>query len=150
MLHDRRIRGSKANIDHIAVTPSGIYVVDAKRYHGRRPRLQVNGGLFQPRTERRLVGTRDGTKLVRGVHKQVQVVSRAIDYLSAGRPVPPVVGVLCFVEADWPLIGGSFTIDGVLVEWPKKTYGRLTQAGPSDPGRVEAWHRDLAGAFPSA
>jgi hypothetical protein len=30
-LHDRRIPGSKANIDHIAVTTAGIWVIDAKR-----------------------------------------------------------------------------------------------------------------------
>jgi hypothetical protein len=150
MLHDRRIPGSKANIDHIAVTPSGIYVIDAKRHRGRRPRLQVEGGLLRPRTEKLLVGTRDCTKLVTGMHRQVEVVSRAVDYLSAGRPVPPVGGVLCFVDADWPLIGGAFSVDGVLVEWPKKTYSRLTHAGPSEPAQVEAWHRDLAESFPRA
>ena len=150
MLHDRRIPASRANIDHIAVTPSGIYVIDAKRYRGRRPHLQVEGGLFRPRTERLIVGTRDSTKLVAGMHKQVQVVSRALDLLAAGRPVPPVTGVLCFVDADWPLIGGAFTIDGVLVEWPKKTYGRLTQVGSLDAVQVQTWHKELAEAFPRA
>jgi hypothetical protein len=150
MLHDRRIPGTKANIDHIAVTSSGIYVIDAKRYRGRRPRLEVQGGLLRPRTEKLLVGTRDCTKLVSGMHKQVEVVSRAVHYLAAGRSVPPVVGVLCFVDAEWPLIGGAFTVDGVHVEWPKKTYGRLTQVGSSGPGEVDVWHRDLADAFPPA
>jgi hypothetical protein len=150
MLHDRQIPGSKANLDHIAVTPTGVYVIDAKRYRDRRPRLQVDGGLLKPRTERLFVGTRDSTKLVAGMHKQVQVVSRALDYLAAGRPVPPVTGVLCFVDADWPLIGGSFTIEGVLVEWPKKTYGRLTQPGSLDSAQVQTLHKDLAEAFPRA
>ena len=88
--------------------------------------------MFRPRTERLIVGTRDSTKLVAGMHKQVQVVGRVLDYLAAGRPVPPVIGVLCFVDANWPLIGCAFTVDGVLVEWPKKTYGRLTQVGSLD------------------
>lgn len=30
VLHDRAIPGSRANIDHIAVTPSGVQVVDTK------------------------------------------------------------------------------------------------------------------------
>ncbi len=34
ILHDRRVRGSTANIDHIAVGPGGIVVVDAKAYSG--------------------------------------------------------------------------------------------------------------------
>ena len=34
VLHDRRLPGSKANIDHIAVTANGVWVIDAKRYRG--------------------------------------------------------------------------------------------------------------------
>lgn len=34
LLHDRRIPRSKANIDHLAVTASGVYVIDAKKYRG--------------------------------------------------------------------------------------------------------------------
>jgi len=42
-LHDRRILRSKANIDHIAIGPNGVYVIDTKRYGaelscGRQPR----------------------------------------------------------------------------------------------------------------
>jgi hypothetical protein len=76
VLHDRRTPGTRANIDHIAVTPTGIYVIDAKKYKGR-PSLKVEGGILRPRTEKLLVGTRDQTKLVDGVLKQVDVV-RAI------------------------------------------------------------------------
>ena len=32
----------------------------------------------------------------------------------------PVIGSLCFVEADWPLIGGAFATRGVQVLWPKR------------------------------
>lgn len=35
MLHDRRIPRSRANIDHLAVTRSGVFVIDAKKYKGR-------------------------------------------------------------------------------------------------------------------
>lgn len=117
VLHDRRIPGSKANIDHIAVCPGGVFVVDAKRYKGR-PRVQVDGGLFRPRVERLMVGSRDQTRLVAGVHRQVDQVRGAL----AARALTdvPVRGALCFVEADWPLTGGSFTVDGVSVFWPKK------------------------------
>jgi hypothetical protein len=39
VLHDRRIPGTQANIDHIAITSTGIYVIDAKRHVGKRPTL---------------------------------------------------------------------------------------------------------------
>ena len=31
VLHDRSIPGTRANIDHIAIAPSGAWVIDAKR-----------------------------------------------------------------------------------------------------------------------
>ena len=141
VLHDRRIPCTRANIDHIAVTPTGVYVIDAKRYKGR-PSLKVEGGILRPRAEKLLVGTRDQTKLVDGVLKQVDVV-RAI----AGGDVP-VTGVLCFIEADWPLIGGAFTTRGVEVLWPRKLYPRLTAEGSAS--GVNNLHRKLASALPPA
>src|SRR5690606_40342596 len=73
LLHDRRIPGTRANIDHIAVGPTGVHVIDAKRYKGR-PSLRVEGGLLRPRVEKLLVGSRDCTRLVEGGHKQVGLV----------------------------------------------------------------------------
>lgn len=35
ILHDRRVPGSRANIDHIAVSPGGVFVIDAKHYSGQ-------------------------------------------------------------------------------------------------------------------
>lgn len=141
ILHDRRIPGSKANIDHIAVTSSGIWVIDAKRYKGR-PELRVEGGILRPRVEKVLVGRRDCTKLVDGTLKQVELVREAV-------PDVPVTGVLCFVEADWPLIGGSFTARGVHVVWPKRLAKQLAEAEPGGVD-VSAVRDSLASHFPPA
>ncbi|MEO9322084.1 nuclease-related domain-containing protein [Nocardioides sp. C4-1] len=146
VLHDRRIPGTRANIDHIAVTRNGIYVIDAKKYQGR-PTLAVEGGLIRPRVEKLMVGRRDCTKLVDGVLKQVDVVRGVLG--DAGKDVE-VRGVLCFVEADWPLIGGSFSTRGVDVCWPKKLYPRLRAEGAISIERVADLHRSLAAALPPA
>jgi hypothetical protein len=69
-LHDRRSPGSKANIDHIATTRRGIWVIDAKRYAGR-PELKIECGILRQRFENLIVGRRDCTKLLDGVLKQV-------------------------------------------------------------------------------
>ncbi|WP_456846871.1 nuclease-related domain-containing protein [Cellulomonas sp. P5_C6] len=147
LLHDRRIPRSRANIDHFAVAPSGVYVIDAKRYAGR-PTLQVAGGIIRPRTSRLVIGSRDGTKLVEGVLKQVGLVRDAL--AAAGHDDIPARGMLCFVDADWPLFGGSFQIDGVDVLWPRKAYERLTSPGALAPTIVDEIHRSLAEAFPIA
>lgn len=147
VLHDRRIPRTRANIDHIAVSPAGVFVVDAKRYRGR-PQLRVEGGLFRPRVEKLVVGSRDQTRLVEAVHNQVDLVRDALSLV--GLAELKVRGVLCFVEADWPLIGGSFVIDGVHVLWPKKLAARLIAGGSLDDVVVDGAHRALAAAFPPA
>ena len=138
-LHDRLIPGSRANIDHLVITPSGIWVIDAKRYKGR-PELRVEGGLLRPVTRTLVVGRRDATKLLAGMHKQLAVVREVV-----GEQVP-VRGVLCFIDADWPLIGGSILVDGIHVLWPKavfKLIGRTPSAGLD----IDAAHVLLASTF---
>ena len=141
VLHDRRIPNSKANIDHIVITPAGVWVIDAKRYRGR-PELRVEGGLLRPRVETLLVGRRDCTDLVNGVLKQVELVREVAEGV-------PITGVLCFVEADWPLIGGAFTTRGVFVLWPKRLVSLLTQAEPAGVD-VGAARESIARRFRSA
>ena len=143
VLHDRRIPGSRANIDHLAVTPTGVFVIDAKKYAGR-PHLKIEGGLLRPRVERLLVGSRDCTKLVDGALKQIGIVRKVIGDQVA------VQGVLCFVEADWPLLGGSFTTRGVEVMKPKKLYPLLQAGDLADVHAVEDVYRRLASALPPA
>ncbi|WP_239453423.1 MULTISPECIES: nuclease-related domain-containing protein [Microbacterium] len=142
VLHDRRIAGSRANIDHIVIAPAGVWVIDAKRYKGKRPTLQVEGGLIRPRRESLRIGGRDGTHLVDGVATQVERVGSAIV-----DPAVKVTGVLCFLEADWPLIGGDFKVDGIQVVWPRLLVERITSAiaAPID---VDDVHRRLAETFP--
>jgi hypothetical protein len=143
VLHDRRIPGTKANIDHITVASTGIYVIDAKKYKGR-PQLKIEGGILRPRVEKLLVGTRDCTKLVDGALKQVDIVRGIVgDDL-------PIHGVLCFIEADWPLIGGSFTTRGVEVLWPKRLYPKLKSDGPLMAQNVAEVHQRLASSLPPA
>ena len=141
VLHDRRIPGTKANIDHIAITPAGIWVIDAKRYKGR-PELKIEGGILRPRAEKVMVGRRDCTKLVDGVLKQVDLVREVVDDL-------PVTGALCFVEADWPLIGGAFATRGVHVLWPKRLAKFLSETGEGVVD-VASVREDLASRFQPA
>lgn len=145
VLHDRRIPRTRANIDHIVVCPSGVLVVDAKRYEGR-PHLRVEGGILRDRTEKLMVGSRDATKLVDGVLRQVALVRDALGDEVAGA----VRGFMCFVNADWPLIGGSFTTRSVSVLWPRKLASLASEPGPLSDSEVAAVTERLAIAFPIA
>lgn len=118
VLNDRRIRGSRANIDHVVVGRSGVWVVDAKAYEGR-VRVGTRGPIW--RLEARLqVGGRDQTKLLDGVTRQVDAVRAALgpDPLADDAEVR---GVLCFVESEWGFFPKPIEMRGVPVVWP----GRL-------------------------
>ena len=57
MLHDRRVPGTRGNIDHIVIAPAGVFVIDAKNNQGRIE-IRDYGSFF--RTDHRLtIGGRD-------------------------------------------------------------------------------------------
>jgi hypothetical protein len=91
ILHDLRRPGTTANIDHIAITPSGIYVVDAKNFTGS---IDVRGpGLFSNQEPKLLIDGRNQSKLAFGVKKQVSAVQAV---LKKEKLEFPVYGVLSF------------------------------------------------------
>jgi nuclease-like protein len=142
VLHDRRLPGSQANIDHIAVVPSGVWVIDTKHYRGLVEPRDV-GGWF--RTDLRIyVRGRDRTKLAHAVSKQAERVRAVVGQ------VMPIHPVLCFEDADWGVFGRGFTHDGVLVTWAKKLTGRLREPGPLTNGAIQDVARQLASHFPLA
>jgi hypothetical protein len=141
LLHDRRVPGSVANIDHIAVGPAGVFVIDAKRYKGRIA-VERRGGLFRERTQHLLVRGSDRTKLVDGIERQVEVVRGAL-----GRYADvPVRGVLCFVDGDWPLLG-TLEVRGVPVLPPRKAARLCSGPGPFGEDDVRAIALTLAEAL---
>lgn len=108
VLHDRSMRRpdgrlSKANIDHLVVAATGVWVVDAKTHHGR---LEVRraGGLLRPRTERLYIAGRDKTSLLDGLARQVDAVRRELAAVEADVPVR---GALCFVGTELPWFGDT-------------------------------------------
>jgi hypothetical protein len=141
LLHDRQVPGSRANIDHIAVGPAGVFVIDAKRYKGRIA-VERRGGLFSERTELLLVRGSDRSKLVDGVLRQVEVVRAALGEHAA----VDVRGVLCFVDGDWPVFG-TLEIRGVPVLPPRKAARLCAAPGAMAANDVRAVALTLAAAL---
>lgn len=140
-LHDRAIPGSRANIDHVAIAPSGVWVIDAKRYKGK---LRVEKRLFGA-AKLRIAG-RDRTKLIDGLDWQVGLVRDAVDRIDAAVPVR---GALCFVETELPWLGTPTFREHALVS-PRRLAKQLKKAGPVLPEVQALLARELAEAFPSA
>jgi hypothetical protein len=147
VLHDRRIAGTRANIDHVAITQGGVFVIDAKNYTGKVQKID-KGGWFS--TDLPLyVGRRDCTKLITGMTKQVEAVRQVLATTSHERVVS-VTPVLCFVAAEWSLFARPFQIGGVWIEWSKSLGERLCAAGPLDRAQVRALAECVATALPPA
>jgi hypothetical protein len=145
-LHDRQRPGTKANIDHLVVAASGVWVIDAKRYSGVVTKID-KGGLLRSDT-RVTVGGRDRTKLVQGVNKQVADVRRIV--AESAVPEVRVHGALCFVDAEFRLFAKPFTIDDVLITWGKALRDRMVVPGQLDAEQRAALHRHLAASLPPA
>ena len=141
LLHDRKVPSTRANIDHVAVARSGVWVIDAKRYRGTvrvrrpllgKPKLTIDG--------------RDKTTLIVGLAKQVALVRAAVNGIEAGVPVH---GALCFVDADLPLLG-TLSLDGFSLIYPRRLARRINADGPLQPGRIQPLAAVLAHRFPQA
>jgi len=114
VLHDRLMpRSRSANIDHIVVGPSGVFIIDAKKYKGKIETRDVGGWL---KTDIRLyVNSRDRTKVVDGVLRQVDALKSVLD---DSFPDVPIHGVLCFVGCDWGWIMREKCVKEVTAIWP--------------------------------
>jgi nuclease-like protein len=145
LLHDRRVPGTRGNIDHIVVAPAGVFVVDAKFYKGL---IQIRdvGGFFK--TDKRLyVGKRDCSHLAENMRWQVQAVQLALQ--SAEVQSVPITPVLCFVEGEWPLLFPPEEYLGVRLEG-KRSIKKLLSIGQGlQPEVLAGTYRALAIAFPA-
>lgn len=149
VLHDRALhradgRLSQANIDHLAVAASGVWVIDAKSHHGRLEVRRV-GGLFSPCVEKLIIAGRDKTALVEGLAGQVAAVAAALATVSA---TVPVRGALCFVGTELPWFGDS--IRGVPLVGRRGLAKLLKQSGDLAAQDRLAIAQFLASRFPPA
>ena len=138
-LHDRRVPGTRGNIDHLVVGPAGLFVVDAKRYKGRL-QIRDKGGLF--RTDNRLyVGGRDCSRLADNMGWQVQAVESVLASVEVILPVTPV---LCFIGVDWPLLFRPDSFRGVRLEGPKSLRKLISATPALDADAIDKLARILA------
>lgn len=148
VLHDRRMPNSRANIDHIAIAPSGVLVIDTKRLKGK---IEVRKPLFG--SEQLLVAGRDKTRLVAGLRRQVDAVRKGLALIEAD---VPVAGCFCFVNPERQA-GGSgipllrtLTVDGCALYYPRRFSKRLKRDGPVGREQIDVLTEALVELFPAA
>jgi hypothetical protein len=142
LLHNRRMPGGRGDIDHLAVAPTGVYVIDAKAIKGK---VRIARPLL--RADKLLVSGYNRTKLIDGLDRQVAAVRAAVN--DSGNPDVPVQGVLCFTKADLPL-HGTQKMRGHLLLYRKALAKRLNVDGPLGSEAIDALARALAATLPPA
>jgi len=147
-LHDRRIPQRRSNIDHIAIGPAGVYVIDAKRYVRQRVEVRWFGGLFSPRRSELFVGGRRKAGLLNGLEPQEDAVLEALAELKlpTGYIVQPV---LCFIDAEWSWLSGNLSVEGVTVVGPRGLKKLVQKTGPLGAQTRQQIHSHLAQRLPS-
>ena len=106
VLHDLSIPGTKANIDHILITPKVIYVIDAKNYKGI---VKISRG--KDGTTRLRVGGRDQSMLAEKLKKYSEKVE---EFLNSEGISARIVPLLAFYQATFHEDSAT-TINGVTV-----------------------------------
>ena len=124
LLHDRRIPGSRANIDHIVIGPPGIFVVETKSFGGR---LTVRGDDV-------FVAGRRRTGMIEEAKREALAVQVALA-MELETVRLPVVPVICVHRAGLPWLGAG--AGGVRIVSGKELVKRLRKAEPRlDPDTV--------------
>jgi hypothetical protein len=128
VLHDLAVPGSRANIDHLAIGPGGVMVIDSKQYRGRL-RLDPSGLLWHGR--HLLVST---LRAARWEADQADEVLGVADV-----DVAPIVAVHG-ASVPW----GGITVDGVRVAPAGRVPDLLRALPPVQPPERVAWLADRA------
>ena len=137
VIHDVPLLGSRANIDHLVVSPHGVFTVETKAYKGR---LAV-----RRRGKELWIKGRNRSHILDQTRRQAGAVAAALSAVGLGHV--PVTPVLCFVDTDLPVLG-SRNAGGVALTTVRRLRRLLLsrEAAAVEPGDVEAAVRLLEGS----
>jgi len=111
VLHDLAIPGSRANIDHLAIGPGGVFVIDSKQYRGRL-QLDPSGRLWHGRYP---------------VAPSLQAVSFEADQAAQVLPDPGVVVLPVVAVHGTQVPWGKLIVGGVPVVAARRLPSMLRQ-----------------------
>ena len=146
-LTDRILPGTKSNIDHIVVAPSGVWIIDTKTWRGKIEYKSTS--MFS--TEKRLyVGGKDRTSAVEALFNLVIPVAQLI-----GDKTVPIKPALVFMNGDWSDASTARIVTSrpyqhltVLISWPKAIWKKINEPGPLDATAVNRIGEHLEGNLP--
>ncbi len=151
VLTDRKVPGdSEANIDHIVVASTGVWIIDSKKWTGE---IRYRSPGF-PSTDPRKYLTVDGKDRTSEIAKIYRLVIPVVQVI--GDADVPVHPVLAFIEPTWGVKEGlhfrrgmgPFVHDGVLISGGHSYIKLINETGKLTPDGVESLWRKLDVAMP--
>jgi hypothetical protein len=147
VLNDRAVPHSQANIDHIVVAPTGVWIIDSKHWKGL---IQVKniGGLLGW-DQRLFVDGHDRSSQTEKIYSQVIPVANAL-----ADPSIPIRPALVFVDGNWgasaALRHRPYELLGVTIAWPRAIIAKISEAGPLTAEDISRIALQLDQALPPA
>lgn len=133
---DRRVPGTAANVDHIVVASSGVWVIDAKRWKAMSVRPSGAAGAGT----RLYCGEQDVTSHVAQLDGQVDPVARIVrDPSVAVRPAMVILPAQCTLRTGVRFrLGKAVHLGRVLICPPRLLIEQIGEPGPL--GRDQVVH----------
>jgi len=151
VLTDRHVPGdSEANIDHVVVASSGVWVIDSKKWAGE---IRYRSPKFPSTDPRRYlsIGGQDRTAAIAKIYRLVIPVAQVV-----GDRTVSVHPAMVFIEAIWGFPEGlhfkrgkgPYEHDGVFISGGHGIITKINEPGPLSLEKIEALYRKLDAAMP--
>ncbi len=138
--------GSKLSIDLIAVSPAGVFVIDAKNYKGLVHTKRL-GPVWDLGPHQLHIGRRNCTTSIDDVTKKVGAVREVLRMTVWGQEVP-VRAVLCLTRAEWGY-AAAVEVNDVFVGWPQLIAGKIREPVVMDSSTVHEVSEMIAARLPT-
>ena len=151
VLTDRKVPGdSDANVDHLVVASSGIWIIDSKKWTGE---IRYRSPGFPSTDPNRYltVGGVDRTSAIAKIYRLVIPVAKIVEDRTV--PIQPAIA---FIEATWGLREGlhfqrgkgPYRHEGVLLAGGHGIIKKINEQGPLSSESVDQLWRKLDRALP--
>jgi Nuclease-related domain len=134
LLHDRRLPGNSANIDHLGIGPGGVTVIDSKNLTGK-VRVDWHGGLFSERRFDLYVHGRRRTSRVESVERQIETVRAVL--ADEGMSQVVVVGAWCMTDVEGLPLLKRLKLRGIAIDGPRHVAKLIGRPGDLDPATIQ-------------
>jgi hypothetical protein len=95
IITDRKVPETMANIDHLVVASSGVWIIDSKNWEGK---IEYKPDSFAGANMRLFVGGEDRTAKIKAIYGQVIPIAQIIGDRSVD-----IFPAVAFIEGDWSL-----------------------------------------------